>query len=163
MVRKGTKIAALALGLALTAGAGGLAGQSFTVAAGVSTYDLSGTGTEAVGSLRVDGPVAAGLRWQAGLGFFRYEAQFGDDRTLFLPEAGLEWHPPVGGLPLYLGAGVGANLERGPGDNDATLYGAVGLDLGTGDFSLRPEVRVRAVDPWVGTMADFTLGLRFGG
>lgn len=164
VITKRLKYAALVATFTLAFGAAAerMAAQSFTIAAGVSSYDLSGTGSEAVGSLRLDGPVATGLRWQAGLGLFQYEPQFGDESTLFLPEAGLEWHPPLGRVPLYIGAGVGANLETGPGENEPTLYGAIGLDLGAGaSATLRPELRVRAVDPWVGTMADVTLGLRF--
>lgn len=161
MIRTGRWSVAVVCALGL--GAGSASAQSLTVAGGASSYDLSGTGTSWVASARVDGALAPTLRWQAGVALFRYEAQFDRDVTLVLPEAGLEWHPPVPGLPLYLGAGVGYDFESGGFEDEATLYGALGLDLSVAPgLSLRPEVRVRAVDPWVGTMGDFTLGLRFG-
>lgn len=147
----------------LLTGAPGVAAQGVTVAGGASGYDLSGTGTSWVASVRVDGALVPTLRWQAGVAAFRYEAQSDKQVTLILPEAGVEWHPPLGLLPLYLGAGAGYDFESGGFEDEFTLHAALGLEMGVAPgVALRPELRVRAVDPWVGTMADFTLGVRFG-
>lgn len=159
-------VMAIVLGLLAAAGpgAGAVAGQSVTLAAGASTYDLSGTGTSWVASARVDGDLAPTLRWQAGVGLFRYESQSDRQVTLVMPEAGVEWHPPLGVVPLYLGAGAGFAAQSAGQEDDPTLYAALGLDVPVApSATLRPELRLRAVDPWVGVLADFSLGVRFGG
>ena len=149
------------VGLAGALGPSAASAQAISVGGGASSYDLSGTGTSWVAAARFDGPVWAGLRWQAGLSVFRYETQSGEDVTLGLPEAGVEWHLPLARVPLYVGAGAGYSLESGDADDAPTLYGAVGLDLELArGWGVRPEVRVRIVDPWVGTMGDFTLAVR---
>ncbi|MEQ9398798.1 MAG: hypothetical protein RJQ04_06475 [Longimicrobiales bacterium] len=156
---------AMAVGLLAAAGpgAGAVAAQSVTLAAGASSYDLAGTGTSWVASARVDGALAPTLRWQAGVGLFRYGSQADRKVTLIMPEAGVEWHPPLPMVPLYLGAGVGYAAQSAGQEDDPTLYAALGLDARVAPMiSLRPELRVRAVDPWVGTLADFSLGVRFG-
>ena len=66
----------------------------------------------------------------------------------------------VGPFALGLGAGWAIGLEDRTGD-DLTVWAALGADFPLGaDWSIRPEVRVRSVDPWVGTIADFALGVR---
>jgi hypothetical protein len=85
---------------------------------------------------------------------------------MLLPEMGLLARVPVG-IPLLFGVGVGHTLGvKGDPDDDATLYTALGLELeDRSGWAVRPELRVRAVDPWTGTIADFTIGVRraFGG
>ena len=63
---------------------------------------------------------------------------------------------------LSVGAGAGYSLvAAGSGDNDPTLFAVVGaqFDIGSG-WSIQPELRARAVDPWVGTVSSFDLGMR---
>lgn len=133
--------------------------QGVTLGVGASSYDLSGTGTSPVVSVRYDAPVAQRVHWQAGVGFFRYGSQGGRNVEILMPEGGVELHALS--FPLYLGAGVGYTFESDGFEDEPTLYGALGLDLTIAErWALRPELRVRAVDPWVGTMADFTVGVR---
>lgn len=137
------------------------AGQvALSAAAGAASYDLSGVGTSGVAAVRVEAPVLPWVDVQAGTGFFWYPSQAVDDRAMLLPEAGLMVRLPA--LPLYLGAGVGHTLGvKGEQDDEPTLYAALGADLeDRGGWAIRPEIRLRAVDPWVGTIADFTLGVR---
>lgn len=159
-----TVAASMVLAVAGGVGAADADAQSLTLAAGASAYDLSGTGTSWVVSARVDGALVPTLRWQAGAALFRYESQADRNVTLFMPEAGVEWHPPLGVVPLYLGAGAGFAAQSAGQEDDPTLYAALGLDVPVApSATLRPELRLRAVDPWVGVLADFSLGVRFGG
>jgi hypothetical protein len=95
------------------------------------------------------------------MGYFWYRSQGDRSIGMLLPEAGLVTRPlPV--VPLSLGAGVGDALGvRGDPPNEPTLFGALGLELPVAPtLAIRPELRVRTVDPWVGTIADFAVGLR---
>lgn len=98
---------------------------------------------------------------------FRYEIQLGTDETLVLPEVGVRYAPPLGRVPLHLTAGGGLSfVAEGDGETEPTLFGSVGPELPLSRaWSVRPEMRVRAVDPWTGTMADFVLsfGWSFAG
>ncbi len=140
--------------------AGHLAAQSVTVAAGASSYVLSGRGTSWVASARVDGRDGSPFRWQAGLGAFSYRSEFGSDITLVMPEAGVSWHPSAT-VPFYLGAGGGFVYASRPESTDVTLYTAAGMDVSVGrSWGVRPEMRIRFIDPWARSMVDFTLGVR---
>lgn len=142
-----------------------LAAQSgLTLSGGPASWDLSGTGTGSTVAVRWDrqladptglGPVSL----EAGLGWFQ-DGQVGQGAVdLLLPETGLRIEL-AGPFALGLGAGWAIGLEDRSGD-DLTLWAALGADVAVArDWSLRPEVRVRSVDPWVGTIADFALGVR---
>lgn len=150
-------VAALMLALAPAAGE---AQTGIGFAGGITNYDLSGTGNEAVLAVRVDRWLAASVRVEAGLGYFRYQDQANESSTMLLPELGVFVHPPLGPLPLYLGVGAGGFLAvSGTEESEATLFAAAGVEIPIAEgWFLRPEMRVRAVDPWTGVMADFTLG-----
>lgn len=141
-----------------------LAGQSdlgFGFAAGVGAYDLSGDGTEAVlgGGLEVG--LGSVVLIEPGLRYFRYETQFDEDVGFLLPEVSVQARLPLRIVEPYLGVGVGtAIVVEGDDDGEATLHAAAGARLPVADrWTLRPEVRLRSVDPWVGTIGDFTLGI----
>lgn len=132
-----------------------------SVAVGVASYDLSGTGTSGVAAARIEMPVWRAVQLQVGSGFFWYRAQDNDNVSVLLPEAGALLRIP-GAVPLYLGAGVGHTLAvNGDTDDDPMLYGAVGLEIvDRAGWAIRPELRLRSVDPWAGSIADFTIGVR---
>lgn len=158
---------ALALALVCVALPRSAAAQAaLSVSAGATTYDLSGTGTSGTAAVRGELPITPAIDFQLGTGFFWYGTQGDDQVAMLLPEMGLLARVPVP-IPLHFGLGVGHTVGvKGNQDDDATLYVAAGLELeDRGGWAVRPELRVRAVDPWVGTMADFTLGVRraFGG
>ena len=64
-------------------------------------------------------------------------------------------------FPIYLGLGVGHTLiASGNHTADPTLHGALGFLLAPNeDCPIRPELRVRTVDPRAGTIAAFTVGV----
>lgn len=142
-----------------------LAAQSgLTLSGGPASWDLSGTGTGTTVAFRWDRalahPSAVGpLALEVGLGWFQDGATGQGAVDLLLPEAGLRIGLP-GPLALGLGAGWAIGLEDRSGD-DLTLWTALGADLPiANEWALRPEIRVRSVDPWVGTIADYSLGIR---
>lgn len=158
---------ALALALVCTVLPQSIAAQAaISASVGAATYDLSGVGTSGIAAVRGELPLTSAVHFQVGTGFFWYGSQFDDQIAMLLPEAGVLAHVPVG-VPLLLGAGVGHTLGvKGNQDDDPTLYVAAGLELeDRAGWAVRPELRVRVVDPWAGTIADFTVGVRrsFGG
>lgn len=147
------------LGVVSPADAAGQTTASFSV--GAAEYDLAGTGLTGTGAVRIERRVAAALSVQVGTGLFWYETQ-GDQRVaMLLPEVGVLAHLPSG-FPLYLAVGAGHTLGvAGSPDDDPTLFAALGVDLGDpGGWGVRPELRVRTVDPWIGTIADFAISVR---
>lgn len=153
----------LALLFTAAAGASPAAAQSLlTLTAGPSQYDLSGTGTAPFAAVRVMVPVHPVLSVEPSLGWMSYDSQFDDRTTLWFPEGQLVLHPWAGRVRPYLGAGAGVALVSGPGDDDieTTLSAALGalFDLNE-TWGVRGELRIRAVDPWVGTTADWGLGV----
>ena len=135
-----------------------------TVSGGVASWDLSGTGTGTTVAVRWDQrlaePSSLGPVWlDIGLGWFQ-DGQAGQGAVdLLLPEAGLGVGLPG---PFYLGLGAGwaIGLEDRNGD-DLTVWSALGAQVPVArGWSLRPEIRARSVDPWVGTVTDFALGVR---
>ena len=142
-----------------------LAAQSgLTLSAGPASWDLSGTGTGTTVAIRWDRDLAhplvfGSLAFEAGLGWFQ-DGQTGQGAVdLLLPEVGVRMGL-VGPFALGLGVGWAIGLEDRSGD-DLTVWAALGADFPVGaDWSIRPEVRVRSVDPWVGTIADYAFGVR---
>ncbi len=132
-----------------------------SVSAGAASYDLSGVGTSATAAARVEVALGGVFDVQVGTGFFWYGTQGETQVAMLLPEAGLLAQLPIG-IPVYLGVGVGHTLGvKGDNDDDLTLFAAIGLEIeDRGGWAIRPEIRARAVDPWAGTIGDFTLGVR---
>lgn len=142
-----------------------LSGQSgVTLSGGPASWDLSGTGTGTTLALRWDrdltapatpGPIALDV----GIGWFQ-DGQEGQGAVdLLLPEVGVRVGLP-GPFAVGLGAGYAIGLEDRTGD-DLTLWAALGADFPfSPGWSFRPELRVRSVDPWVGTVADYSVGIR---
>lgn len=133
--------------------------RGLTIAAGLADYDLSGTGRAATAHGYVERPISSWLRVEYGTGLFYYRTQFGGHVGLLLPEVGITAQGPTF-LPLYLGVGAGYSVSvLGDRPHDPTLYGTLGLDLPFGHLRLRPELRVRALDPWAATIGSYTLGV----
>lgn len=141
----------------------GGASQEVTLSAGPGSYDLSGTGTGWVASARYGHSLSGWISLEAGMSILGVPDSGGDDAAMLLqPEAGVTVGLPVGGSALLftVGGGYAAELES-VAHGEPTLFVAGGLDVPvTGRLGVRPSVRVRMVDPWVGTVAEFNLGLR---
>jgi len=138
------------------------AGRFVGVVAGKSQYDLSGTGTASIVGVRLGTQIHPYLSLEAGVSHLRYRSQ-GEEWTRHLfPEIQLQLLRSSGALRPYLGIGAGAS-QRSYGEVssfDLTLSTAAGVrvPLGSG-MEAQAELRVRAVDPWVGTTADWSVGL----
>jgi hypothetical protein len=135
-----------------------------TAAAGLSQWDLSGTGSSVILAVRVDRQL--GQRWllgEASLATFRPQEQGGDSRYV-IPEAHLQLQVPRAIAP-YVGAGIGAftRVSGGPGsDSELTTSGAVGVRVwGLIPRGLiRAELRVRGIGRrFTGSAAEWTGGL----
>jgi hypothetical protein len=138
---------------------------SFAVVGGISSYDLSGTGTTPIGALRVDIPLLA-LVAEGSLGIMRPKEQSGT-RTYIIPEAQLQYQI----LPILLRPyiGVGGGLFKGisgpdPLESRMTLSAAAGIraTLPLTGFGLRVEGRVRGIGSnFGGSSAELTAGVSF--
>ncbi|MEZ4422519.1 MAG: hypothetical protein R3E98_03860 [Gemmatimonadota bacterium] len=159
--RPGRRAFGLATAALLGIVAAPLAAQTgVTLSGAVVPYDLSGTGVSASGALRVDVPVRRMLFVQAGAAYFNYETQADERVGLLIPEVGVVVRPST--LPLYVAGGLGYAVGvRGNAGDDPTLWAAVGLQYGVADgWTVRPEARIRVVDPWVGSMVELSVGLQ---
>jgi hypothetical protein len=135
-----------------------------SVSAGVSQFDLSGTGTAPLVALRGDYPLLRALLVEAGVSVARPEQQFGGTTTFVIPEVALQLQLPRRVAP-YLGLGLGEAFdfrpERAGGlRNDVTVSGAAGVRAWlTEQVGLRGELRVRGIGTgFEGSTAEWTLG-----
>lgn len=151
MVLASARVAALFI----TAAASTANAQEIHFGLGRSDYDLSGTGHVFVASARYAHAVTGPLAVEVGATWFKY-----DVATYAFPEASLVLRPNFGSVRPFLAAGAGVTVAlKGYGGGTLTLHGAGGLDLRISpSWSLRSELRLRAVDPWAAVTADITLG-----
>lgn len=147
---------------ALLAGAADTQAQTaVTVAAGPATYDLSGTGWSGVAELHVERGLTSWLRVEVGGGAFRYTTQGDSKVTMLIPDASLVVQAQ-GRVPVYLGVGGGYSVvTSGSQPDELSLHAVAGVSYDVGSVVLRPEVKVRTIDPWTGTIGGFTLGVSF--
>jgi hypothetical protein len=157
--------ALIALVVGLIASASALHAQTdnaLTLMGGASQYDLSGTGTGPFAAVRYERRVRPALIAEAGVAYMTDRQEFRPREHHVFPEVMLQLQVPRGSLRPYLGAGAGLAFSWA-GDaskTDLTLAGAGGLRLAVGSaWSVRAELRLRAVDPWVGTTADWGVGV----
>jgi hypothetical protein len=154
--------------VALFTSAGHVAAQDvmrITLAAGLSEWDLSGTGDSFTVSGRVDFPLRSGLRWEAGIGAIFPAQQFGDTTIVLMPEGQIQLELDRRVAPYFgLGAGFSADLrdevDRGT-VVDPTFNGAVGIRFRLiSAVGLRAEARLR-YHGWSfeGTTFDVTGGI----
>jgi len=162
MVWKRSKGLVLVLAVAGAVGAPQLAeAQRFvTISGGPANYDLSGTGWSGTAGAYVENSMRTWFLVEYGASLFWYRPQFNERAVMLLPEGGVAFQGPRY-LPLRLGLGVGHSLTMsGNQPQDPTVYAALGLSLYVnGDWRVRPELRVRSVDPFHGVISGFTLGV----
>lgn len=132
---------------------------------GVSSFDLSGTGSSFIGTVRYTHAVTGPLYVEVGTAFFNYNNQFGGEQTYLFPEVSAVLKVPRGSLQPYLAAGAGFTVAlKGDDGFRPTLHLGAGVDwLLSHTFGLRVDFRLRSVDPFAGNASDVTLGplLRF--
>ncbi|HKU62347.1 MAG TPA: hypothetical protein VJQ44_14070 [Gemmatimonadales bacterium] len=134
---------------------------TFSVAAGPSVFDLSGTGTSFAVAAQGAWEVLPALVVEPGLTFFSYEAQFADRVSYLFPELSIQVQLPNARFQPFLGVGGGGGFViAGEGQTAGTLHAAGGVRVRVDPrWSLRGELRVRSVDPFVGNTADFMFGV----
>jgi len=152
---------ALVLSVATTSALPAQGGPALTVVGGAAGYDLSGDGTSWVAGAALEFVPASAIVIEPGARVFRYGPQFGPEVTYLLPEMSVQAQLPLGAIRPYLGGGAGgAFVVEGDASDELTLHAAVGARVRVdGRWSIRPELRLRSVDPWAGTLGDFTLGV----
>jgi hypothetical protein len=126
-----------------------------SVLVGPSSYDLSGTGTTfAVAGQVAYSPVRA-LYVEGGITYFEYTTQ-GNRRDRFaFPEISIQGAIPLGPVSPYVGVGGGFTIAHVL----LTLHAVGGVRVRAGSrWGMRGELRVRAVDPWGASTADFMFG-----
>jgi hypothetical protein len=137
---------------------------TLTLVAGLSQWDLSGTGNSVIFAGRVDYPV--GPPWLLGEGSlagFHADEQ-GGGNTYVIPEVQLQIQVPRALAP-YLGVGAGA-FVRGSGTggdrSSLTTSAAVGIRLWeiVPRAVLRAELRIRGIgSEFTGSAAEWTGGI----
>lgn len=132
-----------------------------TAGGGAAPYDLVGVGTAWVAGVELTAPAGELLLAEAGGRVLRYETRSREHVTHVFPSVGLYLDAGGRDVRFYAGGGAGASLvAEGPGDADLTLHGAGGFRVRIRPrWLVRPEMRVRSVDPWAGVTAEFTLGV----
>ena len=136
-------------------------GRALAIVAGVFQYDLSGTGTSLFGAARLELPLGSFVVAEPGLTVGRYDAQFGSTVTLLFPEIQLQLQGR-GSVSPYLGVGAGPAFASSEGESQTELglSTALGVRFRTrSDWGVRGELRVRAIDPFTGTTAEWGLGI----
>jgi hypothetical protein len=156
---------ALVLLFAISGHAAAQSEMRISLSAGVSEFDLSGTGDSFTASGRVDFPLKSFLGLEAGVGALFPAQQFGDTTIVLLPEAQVQVQLDRRVAP-YLGVGLGASFDLreevdGGTVADPTVNGALGIRYLLVDaLGLRAEARVRYHGTgFTGTTVDLTGGI----
>jgi hypothetical protein len=136
---------------------------ALTVSAGVSQYDLSGTGNAVHGAVRMLRPIGSAVLFEAGSGITRIAPSTGESSWLLIPEVQLQAQLVSGRFAPYVGAGGGAALAFGGGDSDAELTLSVGAGVRVAvapAIALGAELRVRGIGTgFEGSTAEWTAGV----
>jgi hypothetical protein len=156
---------AATIAAAPTAAAAQLPIPSIAIVGGVSSYDLSGTGSTPIGALRVDIPLLA-LVAEGSLGVMAPKEDPGRT-TYVIPEVQLQYQI----LPILVRPyiGIGGGLFKGVSGvksdfSEMTLSAAAGIraTLPLTGLGLRVEGRIRGIGSgFNGTSAELTAGISF--
>lgn len=133
---------------------------TLSLSGGRNSWDLAGTGEGWTAAIAAERPLTGVLAIEGRVAYFTAPDADDDPFRALFPEIGLVVATRTS-VPLRLTVGGGWSLGLGGWQKDElTLFGAAGAHIGVGSgWAVRPEVRVRAVDPWVGTVGEFTLGI----
>lgn len=144
--------------------------------AGRSSFDLSGTGTAAVGAVRVDYNLSRVFLAEVGLGYSYTHQQLEQNIPYLLPELQLQAQIPTWRVRPYVGAGAGLFIDvrsdrstpyitwidkqPGRGQPAFLLSGGLRAPL-TERLGARLDLRVRGTDGGVTTDVAGGFGWRF--
>ncbi|MHB1329000.1 MAG: porin family protein [Gemmatimonadales bacterium] len=140
--------------------------SALSLIGGISNIDEGADGNALTGGIRFDVPVGRFMIVEPGVTFLSYRSPAGGRIEYLLPEVSFQAQLPVGPIRPYAGIGAGfTEYLSGRGFTYGTLHAAGGVRVLMGDWGLRGEVRVRAIDPFRQTTVDLTAGVmrRFGG
>lgn len=133
--------------------------KTISLIAGVSQFDLSGTGMAPIVGARADMEINRWFVGEVGFTAMRPLEQFGQRATYILPELQLQAQLPLSVVRPYLGLGAGASFAQETERTVAVAGGARVLLPGT-STALRAELRVRGIrGDFSGSMAEWTLGV----
>ena len=153
---------ALMVVLASPAAAQNFRDRALALVGGWFQYDLSGTGTVTFVGVRVDLPKSTRLIIEPGVTYTAYRPQSDNEKiSLLIPELQFQLQLATGRVRPFLGVGAGAVLISGgvPAETELMLSGAGGFRFRLNDkWGLRTELRMRAIDPFTGTAAEWTGG-----
>jgi hypothetical protein len=128
---------------------------------GAVQYDLSGTGTRGFGGVRAQLPVLRHLLVEPGVIYMNYRIQGnlrGPRVAMWFPEVQLQAELPLATVRPYLGVGAGlavaSLLDEREMEATAAIAGGARVAL-PGAWGVGGELRVRAVDPFTGTTAEW--------
>jgi hypothetical protein len=151
---------------ALSAQAAPLSGSGIALMGGAAQYDLSGTGTTGVVSIRLDDMPKRWLVTELSLAYLHPPMQSGARETLLIPEGQLQVQVPFSYVMPYLGIGGGAAFAHAGGHSETTATASVATGLRVilpnAPVSLQAELRVRGIgSSFAGSTAEWTGGLRW--
>lgn len=138
--------------------------HAVSLVAGVSQFDLSGTGTDAVIGVRAE---TAWRRWlvaEAALSSFRPGEDIPRTTRYWIPEAQVQLQIPGARIRPYLGAGGGYVLipDARPNRGTASLSTGVRAALPGSNLDARGELRVRGIGRnFGGSTAEWTAGVGY--
>ncbi|MDB4912457.1 MAG: hypothetical protein JWM95_101 [Gemmatimonadetes bacterium] len=136
---------------------------SLSVVGGVSSYDLSGTGTTPFGALRLEVPLIF-LIAEGSLGVMRPSEGSGT-HTYIIPEVQAQWQLLPFLVKPYIGVGGGLfRAISGPGTHANTITGSASAGVRVGvpliGAGFRAEARVRGIGSGFGGSAvEYTAGV----
>ena len=127
---------------------------------GITQFDLSGTGTAPVVSIRAEQEINRFLVVEGAVTLFRPKEQFGTRRTFIVPEVQLQLQLPAEIVRPYLGVGVGGAFISNGGGSQEVISAAGGIRAAISkEWDVRGELRVRNIGKlFTGATADWTAG-----
>jgi hypothetical protein len=128
---------------------------------GAVQYDLAGTGTRRFAGVRAQVPLLRPLLIEPGVTYMNYRIQGhlrGPRVAMWFPEVQLQAELPLAMVRPYLGVGAGiavaSLLDEREVEATASVAGGARVAL-PGGWGVGGELRVRAVDPFTGTTAEW--------
>jgi opacity protein-like surface antigen len=134
------------------------------VSAGVSQFDLSGTGTAGLIALRLELEAKKWFVIEASTSLFRADSDVGLKTLYTIPEMQAQLQLPLSALRPYFGVGIGAVVGSGRIGATRSLSGSSGIRAKVPHtrIDLRGELRVRGIgDSFSSSAAEWTLGAAY--
>lgn len=141
-----------------------LPAHAVTVTAGVSQFDLSGTGTDPVLGVRAEKAWRRWLVTEAAVSTFKPSEDLPNRTRYWIPEAQVQLQLPGARVRPYLGAGGGYVIipDARPNRGTASLAAGVRAALPGSRLDTRGELRVRGIGRnFGGSAAEWTAGVGY--